>query len=116
MKTTFIDGITVLNTVEIPVYGWGFSLFGLIMAILGIAALILGFIAEEDVTLMIFAFSSAILIVISVATFCSAKIIGYEYKYEVLIDDSISFADFNKLYKIENQHGEIYTITFKENQ
>ena len=111
----FMEGITVLNTIEHAVKGWGWSWVGFICAILGCLFMIIGIeLAIRDlagstvdsiVTILGF-----ILFIASLVVFKNGKQIDAYYTYEVTIDDSISFIEFDNKYEILEHRGDIYEI------
>lgn len=116
-----LDGITVLN--ETAVYGDAFDVVGFIItAMLVCGSFIIGnFISGHD----IFMDCLAGLIVGGVTGIMLGGLVGglaglgasseIDYvKYQVTIDESVSFTEFDKHYMILDRDGQIYTIKERE--
>ena len=61
---------------------------------------------------------------LAIGTFVASFIIGVNisqeptgrYEYQVIIDGSVSFSDFNEKYEVIDQNGKIYTIREKTHE
>ena len=112
-----MEGITILNqtlhegAIVDPLFMIGLTLIS--------AALILGivgsFMSSCKIKIIPYIFLG-----ISLTFFAIGMVIGIFgprkeiIRYQVLIDDSVSFIEFNDRYKIINQDGAIYTIQERE--
>ena len=113
-----IEGIDVLNKTEImrnPSYiGLLFGLF-VILFIIGTGILFYGA-YEESIVPLIIAIVMIVLSIVALFQACSKQ--GTEhtgrYRYEVTIDDSVSFVDLQKKYDVIEQNGKIWTLEDKE--
>lgn len=120
-----INGINVLNKTEILTYERSATI-GAIFTIIGVMTLIFLFVflfflfinSDRKIFRAILSFStySFVLLffvfVILAAIYSSniKEIKTGEYKYEVLIDDSVSLNSFYEKYEIIDTSGKIYTI------
>lgn len=107
-----MEGITALNMYNIG----GFDLA------LQIALTILLLVCVAYVVLLIRARNTNIPIYILCAIFIAGAVVGCIFnglseettRYEVLIDDTVSYIEFTKQYEVISKEGLIYTITLKE--
>lgn len=113
-----MKGITILNefisTGEIlaPWFGIGIAafiigLFGLLFCPMIIKS------RQRLLTVLTIFFAISLFFGISIAAFAPRK---EETRYQVIIDDSVNFNEFNERYEIISQEGLIYTITEKTEQ
>lgn len=115
-----MDGVTILSEMSVrEVELWKVIIWGIMTAVYVVFMILdhvkcwrylswLTRIVEIICILMIFAFMSI---------FEYAFIYGYntfQTEYEVTIDDSVGFNEFNKRYEIVSQDGDIYTVIEKE--
>lgn len=113
-----VEGVTILNTIEVMASTWGFSIVGLVVAILTLFILIGvifntikdGPIAESILLCLI----TAVGILVSLTCFGTANEYFDHYEYQVIIDDSVSLTEFMEKYEILDQEGLIYTVKEKE--
>ena len=112
-----MEGITILNTIEVMASTWGFSIMGLIVAIVTLFILI-GTIFSLIKDWRLEAFLLILLVIsgvfVSLMCFNTANEYFDYYKYQVIIDDSVSLTEFMEKYEILDQEGLIYTIKEKE--
>ena len=110
-----MDGITLLNTItdsDPVVGGW----FVLVMSIFGLfACLIALFLAINDRD---FGFGCvAIIFLVAFAVFICLGVhdiqAGPQIQYQVLLDDTVPYAQFVERYEVVKQEGCIYTIIEK---
>lgn len=112
-----MEGITILNqtlhegAIVGPLFMIGLTLVG--------AALILGFVGAfislSKIKIIPYIFLGISLTFLAIGT--AIGIFGPREeitRYQVLIDDSVSFIEFNDRYEIINQDGAIYTIQERE--
>lgn len=113
-----MEGITILNEfisigeVLAPWFGIGIvafiiGLFGLIFCPMIIKS------RQRLLTILTVSFAISLFFGIFVGTFAPRK---EETRYQVIIDDSVNFNEFNERYEIIDQEGLIYTITEKTKQ
>lgn len=111
-----IEGITILNQVEIMKSPWwcipaGLSAFFVIG--LGLATL-LGFLTDwSDASFYIGAVVGVICMIVILAKTGETIPTG-RYEYHVTIDDTVDFKELYGRYDIVDQQGEIYIIEDKE--
>ena len=109
-----MEGITILTTeiVSTGVPFWIAPLVGCILfvVVLLIMAAIFGELDAEDFRFgaIIGALTTIAFITLSLATYKE------ETHYSMTIDETVSFAEFNKQYEIVDQKGEIYIVREKE--
>ena len=112
-----VEGITILNTIEVMGSTWGFSIVGLIIAILTLFILIgviFGIIKNEGPEAVLLSLLAVLGVLISLMCFGTANEYFDYYKYQVIIDDSVSLTEFMEKYEILDQEGLIYTVKEKE--
>lgn len=112
-----MEGVTILNTIEVMASTWGFSIVGLIIAILTLFILIgtIFSIIKNEVFITYFLSPFVVFgFVISTMCFSSANEYFDHYEYQVIIDDSVSLVEFTEKYEILDQEGLIYTVKEKE--
>lgn len=113
-----MEGVTILNTIEVMASTWGFSIAGLIIGILALLFLIgaiFNTIKNDEIIETAFLYSFAAFgIFVSFICFYSANEYFDYYKYQVTIDDSVLLTEFMEKYEILDQEGLIYIIKEKE--
>ena len=112
-----MEGVTILNTIEVMGSTWGFSIVGLIVAILTLFVLIgtiLSITKDGGSEIFLSSLVVAIGIFISLMCFGTANEYFDYYKYQVIIDDSVSLIEFMEKYEILDQEGLIYIVREKE--
>lgn len=113
-----MDGVTVLNVIENPVYNFQWWAMPIILLILGIffIAVIIALVIEMDdpsgiglvgLTVVVFA------VLIGLSGSCMPT--DYYNTYEVTIEDTVSLKEFNEKYEIIDQHGQIYEVRERDN-
>lgn len=109
-----MEGITILTT-EIVTAGVPFWIAPLVGCVLFVVVLLImvAIFGELDASdfgfgAMIGALTTIFFITISLATYKE------ETHYSMIIDETVSFAEFNKQYEIVDQKGEIYIVREKE--
>lgn len=106
-----IDGVTILaeNTYQ---FTW---LKALGIALIITVLLFLALMAIYDINpRTIILLSLIVLIVIFCAAYFPNR--GSKTTYDVIVDDSVSWKEFNEIYEIESQHGDIITVHIKEKE
>lgn len=112
-----LEGINVLNKItektELPNWWWiGIIILAAIIMIIGIAWSIIehdsGFLGITLVLGLLVAFTYILVI----SADCFQKPTG-KYTYQVTIDNTVDFKDFNDNYNVIKQEGEIYYIREK---
>lgn len=104
-----MDGVTVLNTIEVIETTWGFSGLGLFFGFGGLIAFI-GLIITPSDNIPFFLLSLIMCSFISVMIFSTATKLPPKLHYQVIIDDSVSMTEFTEKYKIIDIQGKIYTV------
>ena len=112
-----MEGITVLNqtlhegAIIDPLLGIGLALVGIGM-VLGIVSSIMTISRIKIIPCIFLGISLTFFTIgLSIGVFGPREQIT---QYQVLIDDSVSFIEFNDRYEIINQDGAIYTIQERE--
>lgn len=121
-----MNGITILNTIPNYIYEFRWTPFTLFVAIVfSICVIICAIIIfdcfiqcnSKDASLFIY-----ILMLLASTGILFTGIIGYteteeieSYTYQVTIDDTVSFQEFNQKYEIISQKGQIFTIKERDN-
>lgn len=123
-----IDGITVLHTVyEQFRYGAGWIALPILFGSVILAVLFWMFCKstkqerEEDRYGFLIGGLIGVLLIVLVAPIVSiCRTIPEDKRpveyYEVMIDDSVSFKEFNEMFNVIEQHGDIYKIKYKEDR
>ena len=112
-----MEGVTILNTIEVMGSTWGFSIIGLIVAILSLfilISIIFSVIKDEGAESILLSLVAAVGIFISLMCFGTANEYFDYYKYQVIIGDSVSLTEFMEKYEILDQEGLIYIVKEKE--
>ena len=115
-----IEGIEVLNQIEVTTEPIWAIVLCIISTILIFASLCVGFYSVENdkETLGNAMFITFVLSAISTFFFVillgTIKVPTGEYHYQVVIDDSVSMVKFTEKYEIVEINGKIYTIKEKE--
>ena len=112
-----MEGITILNqtlhegAIVDPLFGIGLALVGAAL-LLGIVSAFMGSCGIKIIP-YVFLYTSLTFLAIGalIGIFGPREEIT---RYQVLIDDSVSFIEFNDRYEIINQDGVIYTIQERE--
>ena len=114
-----MDGVTILNTIELTDASFGTVVT---LAITGVVFIILLFCmwltsgSKVDNLLFFLFVVDAIVILVNtaIATYQSENHKTGEIQYEVTIDDSVSMTEFNKKYEIVEQRGDIFVVKERE--
>lgn len=120
-----MEGITIINT--IPIYAvanaWmvTVAMYCLLAALaIAIVAYIFAHLACNTTSAVLVSISLALIIITlafvviySLSDKTNTDVIE-KYQYEVLIEDSVRFNDFNDKYKVVDNRGEIYIIEEKD--
>lgn len=114
-KGVVMKGITILNefisTGEILAPWFGIGIIAFIIGLIGLLFCPVIIKSHQRLlTILTISFAISLFFGISIAAFAPRK---EETRYQVIIDDSVSFCEFNERYKIIDQEGLIYTITEK---
>ncbi|MCM1324379.1 MAG: hypothetical protein NC218_09470, partial [Acetobacter sp.] len=105
-----MEGITILNTIAEEIHGGSLLGFGCIMGILLITCGILLIIANLATT-MDGSMALALLVIclgmlgIKIDYQNNGPVIGYEYSYEVIVEDGVDFNEFVQHYEVIDQRG-----------
>ena len=114
-----MEGITILNEFtsagEILAPWFGIGIVAFIIGLLGLIFCPTTINKPHQRLLIILAifFAISLFFGISIAAFAPRE---EETRYQVIIDDSVNFNEFNEKYEIIDQEGLIYTITEKTKQ
>lgn len=112
-----MEGITVLNTIDHVIRGWGFTWVSGVLfaaAVVGVIMIIYGVTEYEDAFSMIGVLLAIFCTLFGLLVTSEGKVVN-EYKtYEVIIDESVSLNEFTNCYEIVKQRGEIYEIKEKD--
>lgn len=110
-----MEGLTVLSTDTTTVETPGLLIaLGVIVIILGIVATVISIMILVDGELGGAALLLLSLLAISLGVCCFYEVFKPEQTiYKVIIDESVSMVEFNKMYEILNQDGLIYEIVEK---
>ena len=111
-----IEGVTILNQVEIMKSPWwcipaGLSAFFVIG--LGLATL-LGFLTDWSDAGVYIGVAVGVICMIVILAKTGETIPTGRYKYHVTIDESVNLKEFYSQYNIVDQQGEIYIIEDKK--
>ncbi len=105
-----IDGITILNQTEIMASNMPFWLFATIILV---SASIGSAIAIRSYDAMLGVLVAIILFIVGLGILYSEEPTG-RYKYECLIDESVSITEVYGHYEIVEQRGDIWVLEDKE--
>lgn len=114
-----LDGLNVLNTYEIVNPEWNDKMFPAVcfavVTLVGIALIIYIFRDKESakqafVPTMIVILFTLFMMVFSIYGFTHLPQNKYQTRYDVTIDDTVNFNEFNSKYEVVKQEGKIYTI------
>lgn len=110
-----MDGVTILNTIELTNASLGVFVALVITGLLFLT--LMSVVPETDSpktnNLVIFLIASsaiAFIVCIGIAAYQSENHKTGELQYEVTIDDSVSMTEFNKKYEIVEQRGDIFVV------
>ena len=109
-----LEGIEILNKTEImkPTIFVGILFVGLIV---GIILLLVGVVSDFNVISILGGAISFICIILNATPLADEQPTG-KYKYQVLIDETVSMTDFYEKYEVIDKEGQIWTIKEKENE
>ena len=113
-----LEGIHILNQIEIKVMpNWCIILAIVIAIIIFLAMLIYDIVKKNDFVFggmwgLFFGFVGFLFLII-ILNIIIPKVPTEEYKYQVTIDETVSFKEFDEKYNVVKQEGEIYTIVEK---
>lgn len=120
-----LEGINVLNMYEIVNPGWDATMFPAVafafIALSGIALIIYiihdsKHIKDAFVPSVIVILFTLFSMVVSIHGFTHLPENKYQTRYDVTIDDSVNFNEFNSKYEVVKHEGLIYTIVGKTNE
>lgn len=107
-----VEGITVLNKIAITGLPSWIMVSSVVILIIGLIVLVVSLLAEWPAWTAIVPIISAVLIFIICGTLnCIVK--TGEYRYECIIDDSVSYNEVVENYKIVKQRGDIWVLEDK---
>jgi hypothetical protein len=112
-----MEGVLILNTFEVveraPGWTW-WALIPIAFAIFFIALAVWCSYNAEDAPSFIFSILAGVAIGALIAALLTGKELSPETHYQVIVDESVSFAEFNEKYEVIEQEGAIYTVIEKE--
>ena len=112
-----IEGITILNQTEIIVLSYWFQICFFVGLIIAVGFMIVGIINIDKTCGVVLAITSLVMFVaLLVMTWLSPvfeKPSG-RYKYECLIDKSVSMTEVHEKYEVIEQRGDIWVLEDKE--
>lgn len=120
-----LEGINVLNMYEIVNPGWDDTMFPAVafafIALSGIAFIIYiihdpKHIKDAFVPSVIVILFTLFSMVVSIHGFTHLPENKYQTRYDVTIDDSVNFNEFNSKYEVVKHEGLIYTIVEKTSE
>lgn len=120
-----LEGINVLNMYEIVNPGWDDTMFPAVafafIALSGIALIIYiihdsKHIKDAFVPSVIVILFTLFSMVVSIHGFTHLPENKYQTRYDVTIDDSVNFNEFNSKYEVVKHEGLIYTIVEKTSE
>ena len=113
-----IEGIDVLNKTELmtsPLWGLIFVVVGGLLIVIGFVLLANGAIDGCEPMFVFGLFACVISACLIISALVKANTIQTgRYRYEVTIDDSVSFLDLQEKYDVIEQNGKIWTLEDKE--
>jgi hypothetical protein len=112
-----MEGVTILNTFEIVERAPGWTWWALIPIAFTIFFIALAIWCITDVYGEIYiipSFLAGVGLAVSLVVCLTAKELPPETHYNVIVDESVSFAEFNEKYEVIDQEGLIYTVIEKE--
>lgn len=108
-----VEGITVLNKVAVTGLPSWVMVSAAVMLIIGAIVFVISIIMVDwPIWTAIIPFISAVLIAV-ICVFLSLIIKTGEYRYECIIDDSVSYNEVVENYKIIKQRGDIWVLEDK---
>ena len=99
-----MEGVTILNTIPEEKHLMSFLIAGIILLVIDILIFIVD---RIDIAFIIL--STFTITILTLGWFLS-----FPERYEVIIDDSVSFNEFQEHYEIIKQNGKIYTVEVRE--
>lgn len=106
-----VEGITILNKIAVTGLPTWISISAIILFVIGLIVLVVSLAADWPVWTAIFP-----LIGLSVIVTCgilSSIIKTGEYRYECIIDNSVSYNEVVENYKVVEQRGDIWVLEDK---
>lgn len=108
-----VEGITVLNKVAVTGLPSWVMVSAAVMLIIGAIVFVISIIMVDwPIWTAIIPFISAVLIAVT-CVFLNLIIKTGEYRYECIIDDSVSYNEVVENYKIVKQRGDIWVLEDK---
>lgn len=109
-----MEGITILNEIQKTAAPDWMAVLGLTLCFLGLISIII-YAKSDTMASAIISIVIFIIMIIYTIYLCIASSIIYDHiEYQVIIDDSVNFNEFNEKYEIVDTDGKIYTIKEKE--
>lgn len=109
-----MEGITILNEIQKTAAPEWIAILGLTLCFLGFISIII-YATSQKIVPAIISIVIFIIMIVWAIYFCIVNSTTYDHtEYQVIIDDSVNFNEFNEKYEIVNTDGKIYTIKEKE--
>lgn len=106
-----VEGITVLNKIAVTGVPSWITLSAIILFTIGLLVFIVSLIADGPAWTAIISLVS--LLVLVICSILDATIKTSEYRYECIIDDSVSYNEVVENYNIIEQRGNIWVLEDK---
>ena len=107
-----LEGITVLSQTELYDAPVAWVMIPAIVVLFGCLFICVLFEADESLSGLLSFFAAFL---VAIAMYNVTKYTTGEYKYECVIEDSVSMTEFCERYEIVDQRGKIYIIKEKDN-
>lgn len=114
-----MDGIMILNTINTPVYTFGWSNWCFLFSIpilLGVYLVWFGYLNRRFAKARRWASIGILMLALSVGAclgICSTENVSYDRTYQVIIDNNVDMIQFRANYEILEQVGITYIIRQK---
>ena len=110
-----MDGVTILNTIELTDASFGtvvtLVITGVVFFILLFCMWLTSGSKVDNLLFFLFVVDAIVILVnTAIAAYQSENYKTGEIQYEVTIDDSVSMTEFNKKYEIVEQRGDIFVV------
>ena len=109
------EGIHILNKTAITELSDSCGVIMIICIIIALIAFLIVLLSNNSIVVIasgIVAFISGVIIILS--PFFASEVETGQYRYEVIIDESVKFSDIYDNYEVVEQRGEIWVLEEKE--
>ena len=107
-----VEGITVLNTTAVTGLPTWVSILAFVIFFIGAIVFAVSMILDGPVCVTAFSLMIGLIVMFACGTFKYTVKTG-EYRYECIIDDSVSYNEVVENYKIVEQRGDIWVLEDK---